>query len=277
MCLYRRNKPSSLVSSSRADTSRAFFSQTNLLGSKFWFCSFALAAIFVIATTSHSHTTCRVPIPLTCKRDPLCISSSMRRNRASSSSTSDVMEITALQHTLSTIALCSCALTHSYLLISVFTYSGFLAIDLVPSANEENAGSYAGLIASAFMIGRATTSCKLQPFRTTLLCYVACVRLISLQTRVLSCRVIARWMGQGCRYLRSNHRHKRFLGILLYLFHLIWARWELLHGSSVALHARTRQRHYGVCQDGCIRTGRLKQGRQYCKLDLLVCVCHAIM
>jgi MFS family permease len=69
-----------------------------------------------------------------------------------------VMEVTPLQHTLSTIALCACVLTHSYLLISVFPYSGFMAIELIPSANEENTGSYAGLIASAFMIGRAISS-----------------------------------------------------------------------------------------------------------------------
>jgi MFS family permease len=75
-----------------------------------------------------------------------------------SSKNESIMEVTPLQHTLSTIALCVCALTHSYLLISVFPYSGFMAIELVPSANEENAGSYAGLIASAFMIGRAITS-----------------------------------------------------------------------------------------------------------------------
>jgi MFS family permease len=33
-----------------------------------------------------------------------------------------------------------------------------VAIEFIPSADEENAGSYAGLIASAFMIGRAITS-----------------------------------------------------------------------------------------------------------------------
>jgi MFS family permease len=58
----------------------------------------------------------------------------------------------------STAALCICMLAHSYLLISVFPYSGFMVIDLIDTVNEENAGSYAGFIASAFMIGRATTS-----------------------------------------------------------------------------------------------------------------------
>jgi MFS family permease len=58
----------------------------------------------------------------------------------------------------STAALCICMLAHSYLLISVFPYSGFMAIDLLDTVNEENAGSYAGFIASAFMIGRACTS-----------------------------------------------------------------------------------------------------------------------
>jgi MFS family permease len=58
----------------------------------------------------------------------------------------------------STAALCICMLTHSYLIISVFPYSGFMAIDLIDTVDEENAGSYAGFIASAFMIGRACTS-----------------------------------------------------------------------------------------------------------------------
>jgi len=61
-------------------------------------------------------------------------------------------------YAVSTAALCFCMLTHSYLLISVFPYSGFMAIDLLDSVNEENAGSYAGFIASAFMFGRAVSS-----------------------------------------------------------------------------------------------------------------------
>ena len=54
--------------------------------------------------------------------------------------------------------LCIATFTHSWLLISVFPYSGFMAIWLVPSLDEENAGSYAGLLASAFMCGRAATA-----------------------------------------------------------------------------------------------------------------------
>ena len=56
------------------------------------------------------------------------------------------------------LPLCIATFTRSWLLISVFPYSGFMAIFLIPSLDEENAGSYAGLLASAFMIGRATTS-----------------------------------------------------------------------------------------------------------------------
>jgi MFS family permease len=58
----------------------------------------------------------------------------------------------------STASLCVCMLTHSYLLISVFPYAGFLAITQIESVNEENAGRYAGMIASSFMIGRSITS-----------------------------------------------------------------------------------------------------------------------
>lgn len=61
-----------------------------------------------------------------------------------------------------TVVLCVCMLTQSYLLISVFPYSGFLALDLVTengaAITEDDAAQYAGLIASAFMVGRATTS-----------------------------------------------------------------------------------------------------------------------
>lgn len=62
------------------------------------------------------------------------------------------------KHLSSTVALCLCTLSHSWLLISVFPYSGFMAMALVPGVNKENAGSYAGLLASAFMVGRAATS-----------------------------------------------------------------------------------------------------------------------
>lgn len=56
-----------------------------------------------------------------------------------------------------TFALCICMLTHSYLLISVFPYSGFLAIHLLhlQGESEDSAGPYAGLISASFMAGRA--------------------------------------------------------------------------------------------------------------------------
>jgi Major Facilitator Superfamily len=59
-----------------------------------------------------------------------------------------------------TVALCICMLTHSYLLISVFPYSGFLAIHLLHLRveSEDSVGPYAGLIAAAFMAGRAVTA-----------------------------------------------------------------------------------------------------------------------
>ena len=65
---------------------------------------------------------------------------------------------TALQWGAATASLCISVLTHSWLLISVFPYSGFMALHLLPSLDEDNVGSFAGLIASAFMIGRALSS-----------------------------------------------------------------------------------------------------------------------
>lgn len=56
------------------------------------------------------------------------------------------------------VALSFSLLVQSYLLVSVFPYSGFLAMHLIPDLNEETAGSYAGLIASSFMAGRTFSS-----------------------------------------------------------------------------------------------------------------------
>jgi MFS family permease len=58
----------------------------------------------------------------------------------------------------STLALCATNLAHSYLVISVFPYSGYLVIALCPDVTVETAGGRAGVIASAFMLGRAFTS-----------------------------------------------------------------------------------------------------------------------
>ena len=57
-----------------------------------------------------------------------------------------------------TAALSFALLVQSYLLVSVFPYSGFLAMHLLDGLTEETAGSYAGLIASSFMLGRVLSS-----------------------------------------------------------------------------------------------------------------------
>lgn len=68
-------------------------------------------------------------------------------------------EMVSSNANLSTIiSMCVCMLTHSFLLISVFPYSGFLVIHLLKVQNEDDAAKYAGLISSAFMVGRASTS-----------------------------------------------------------------------------------------------------------------------
>ncbi|VEU43360.1 unnamed protein product [Pseudo-nitzschia multistriata] len=57
-----------------------------------------------------------------------------------------------------TSALSFSLLVQSYLLVSVFPYSGFLSMHLIEGLTEETAGSYAGLIASSFMAGRTFSS-----------------------------------------------------------------------------------------------------------------------
>ena len=60
---------------------------------------------------------------------------------------------------LATTALCSCMLIHAYVLISVYPYAALMAVDLLsPSITPENAGTYSGLLASAFMFGRMLSS-----------------------------------------------------------------------------------------------------------------------
>eukprot|EP00525_Craspedostauros_australis_P006113 CAMPEP_0198115008 /NCGR_PEP_ID=MMETSP1442-20131203/6217_1 /TAXON_ID= /ORGANISM="Craspedostauros australis, Strain CCMP3328" /LENGTH=561 /DNA_ID=CAMNT_0043772427 /DNA_START=64 /DNA_END=1749 /DNA_ORIENTATION=+ len=66
--------------------------------------------------------------------------------------------LTESQYWLGICALCTAAASQSWLIISVFPYSGFMAIELIDGVNEENAGSYAGMLASAFMAGRAMSS-----------------------------------------------------------------------------------------------------------------------
>eukprot|EP00934_Nitzschia_sp_Nitz4_P004599 Nitzschia sp. Nitz4//scaffold82_size85912//80111//81787//NITZ4_005155-RA/size85912-processed-gene-0.20-mRNA-1//1//CDS//3329558877//4589//frame0 len=61
-------------------------------------------------------------------------------------------------HWAQTWALAFSVLVQSYLLVSVFPYSGFLAMKMVPGLTEESAGSYAGWIASSFMVGRTISS-----------------------------------------------------------------------------------------------------------------------
>lgn len=67
-------------------------------------------------------------------------------------------QVSVVRHTISTLGLCMCTLMQAYLLISVFPYAGYMVVDLIDGINEENAGTYAGLIASAFMAGRAVSA-----------------------------------------------------------------------------------------------------------------------
>lgn len=56
------------------------------------------------------------------------------------------------------LALCFGVLTQGYLLISCFPYIAFMCIQLVPGLDEQNAGSYAGIMSTIFMLGRTLSS-----------------------------------------------------------------------------------------------------------------------
>jgi MFS family permease len=59
---------------------------------------------------------------------------------------------------MATLALCSAVLSMFYSLMNVFPYSGFMAMQLIPTLTHETAGTYAGMLSSSFMVGRAISS-----------------------------------------------------------------------------------------------------------------------
>jgi len=59
---------------------------------------------------------------------------------------------------MSTLALCISTLHMFYLLMSVFPYSGFMTMNLIPTLTRETVGFHAGILTSSFMVGRAITS-----------------------------------------------------------------------------------------------------------------------
>jgi len=72
--------------------------------------------------------------------------------------TSSLPSVKVGNQTAAIVSICLCSFMNAYLMVSVFPYAGFLCIRMIPSANEENAGSYAGLLESSFMVGRTLTS-----------------------------------------------------------------------------------------------------------------------
>lgn len=78
--------------------------------------------------------------------------------RRSIVSTASAIDERLHSHFVSTMALCSCVLTMFYLLMNCFPYSGFMAMSLVPGLTEESAGTFAGILSSSFMVGRAFSS-----------------------------------------------------------------------------------------------------------------------
>ena len=59
---------------------------------------------------------------------------------------------------VTTVILSLCSFMNAYLMISMFPYSGFMVINLLPGTTVDNVGGYAGILASSFMIGRTLTS-----------------------------------------------------------------------------------------------------------------------
>ena len=62
------------------------------------------------------------------------------------------------RHSNAIVALCACSLCNGFLMVSVFPYSGFMVLTLLPYTTPETAGTYAGFLAASFMAGRFVTA-----------------------------------------------------------------------------------------------------------------------
>jgi MFS family permease len=62
------------------------------------------------------------------------------------------------RHNTAIVALGACSLCNGFLMISVFPYSGFMVLTLLPYTTPETAGTYAGFLAASFMLGRFLTA-----------------------------------------------------------------------------------------------------------------------
>jgi MFS family permease len=62
------------------------------------------------------------------------------------------------RHNMAIVALSACSLCNGFLMISVFPYSGFMVLTLLPYTTPETAGTYAGFLAASFMAGRFVTA-----------------------------------------------------------------------------------------------------------------------
>lgn len=100
-----------------------------------------------------------IPVVSVSERFPLLQPKSSAKNHDASIVSSTTAATRKQKYkTATTGILAFSLLVQSYLLVSVFPYSGFLAMHLIPKLTEETAGSYAGFIASSFMFGRMFSS-----------------------------------------------------------------------------------------------------------------------
>lgn len=68
--------------------------------------------------------------------------------------------VTSSSHGRATAALCLSSFTNGFLVISIFPYAGYMAMDLLPddAVTRDDAGVYAGILSSAFFAGRLVTA-----------------------------------------------------------------------------------------------------------------------
>jgi MFS family permease len=61
-------------------------------------------------------------------------------------------------YTAAVITLCLCSLANALVITSVFPYSGYMVLSLLPETTPETVGSSAGILAASFMAGRFLTA-----------------------------------------------------------------------------------------------------------------------
>ena len=133
-------------------------------------------------------------------------------------------------HDWDIVSLCLCSLANAFVLINVFPYSGFMVLFLLPRTTPETTGTYAGFLASSFMLGRCVTAVEWGKIADKYgrVCALQVSRSIEMGRSLRStwCR--------ACSFIVS-HTYAGIAGSVSRVLYPFWNFSELLHGHSMEI------------------------------------------